>query len=96
MNHMTHPLSFDYISICSPKISKFCYVKKYRYRMYFALWFLILLNFFESLKIVLTNMVTILMTPAKLATLDLLKIKLCGSKGYGVVIPIFDVANKSL
>ena len=33
-------------------------------------------NFFESLKVVLINMVTILMMPAKLATVGLLKIKI--------------------
>ena len=54
-----------YISIFSPEISKFCYIKKYRYRLHFV----------ESLKIVLINMVTILMVSAKLATRGLLKIK---------------------
>ena len=39
------------------------------------LLFLILLTFFESLKIVLINMVTVLMISAKMATLGLLKIK---------------------
>ena len=41
-----------------------------------GLWLvLVLLTFFESLKIFLVNMVTILMMSAKLATLSLLKIK---------------------
>ena len=35
MNHLTHPLSSADISIFSPEINKFCYVKKYRYRLYF-------------------------------------------------------------
>ena len=35
MNHVTHPLSSADISIFSPEISKFCYMKKYRYRLYF-------------------------------------------------------------
>ena len=35
MNHVTHPLSSADISIFSPEISKFCYIKKYRYRLYF-------------------------------------------------------------
>ena len=32
---MTHPLSFADISIFSPKISNFSYIKKYRYRLHF-------------------------------------------------------------
>ena len=35
MNHVTHPLSSADISIFSPEISKFCYIKKYRYKLYF-------------------------------------------------------------
>ena len=35
INHVTHPLSSADISIFSPKISKFCYIKKYRYRLHF-------------------------------------------------------------
>ena len=35
MNHVTHPLSSAGISIFSPEISKFCYIKKYRYRLEF-------------------------------------------------------------
>ena len=35
MNHVTHPLNFGDIRIFSPEISKFCYIKKYRYRFYF-------------------------------------------------------------
>ena len=35
MNHVTHPLSSADISIFSPKISKFCYIKKYRFRLDF-------------------------------------------------------------
>ena len=31
MNHVTYPLSSADISIFSPKISKFCYIKKHRY-----------------------------------------------------------------
>ena len=31
----THPLSSAGIGIFSPEISKFCYIKKYRYRSYF-------------------------------------------------------------
>ena len=35
MNHVTHPLSSADISIFSSEISKFCYIMKYRYRLYF-------------------------------------------------------------
>ena len=35
INHVTHHLSSAGISIFSPKISKFCYTKTYRYRLYF-------------------------------------------------------------
>ena len=35
-NHVTHTLSSADISIFSPEISKFCYIKKYRYILYFS------------------------------------------------------------
>ena len=35
INHVTHPLSSADISIFSPEISKFCYIKKYTYRLDF-------------------------------------------------------------
>ena len=35
MNHVTQPLSSTDISIFSPEINKFCYIKKYRYRLHF-------------------------------------------------------------
>ena len=38
-------------SIFSPEMRRFSYIKKYRYRLYFDMLFLILLTFFESLKI---------------------------------------------
>ena len=75
MNHVTHPLSSADISNFSPEISKFCYIKKYRYRLYFDTEFLFILTFLESLDIVITNMVKILMMSAKMATPALLKIK---------------------
>ena len=46
-------------------------------------------NFFESLKVVLINMVAILMMPAKLATVGLLKIKIFWNKGYDVLYSHF-------
>ena len=41
-------------------------------------------------------MVTILMLPAKMATLGLLKIKVFWNKGYDVIISVNDVTNKIL
>ena len=35
-NYVTHLLTSADISIFSPAISKFCYIKKYRYRLYFG------------------------------------------------------------
>ena len=75
MNHVTHILSSTDISIFPPEISKFCYIKKWKCRFHFGTQFLILLTFFESLKIVLINIVTILMMSAKAAALGLLEIK---------------------
>ena len=72
---MTHPLSSTDISIFSPEIRKFCYIKKYRYRLDFHIYFLILLTFLESLVIFVMNIVTILLMSAKMATPDLLKIR---------------------
>ena len=74
MDHVTHPLSSADISNFSTEISKFCYIKKYMYRLQFDAKFLILLTFLEYLKIVLIKKVTILMMSAKTATPDLLKI----------------------
>ena len=50
---MTHPKGPADISNFSLEISKFCYIKKYMYRLHFDTKFLILLTFVESLKIVL-------------------------------------------
>ena len=41
-------------------------------------------------------MVAILIMSAKLATLDLLKIKVFWNKGYDVIIYVYDVINKIL
>ena len=60
MNHMTYPSSSADISIALPEISKFCYIKKHRYKSHLDTLFLILLTFFESLRIVLITMVPIL------------------------------------
>ena len=74
MNHVTHPLRSADISNFSSEISKFCYIKKYMYRLHFDTKFLILLIFLESLKIVLIKKVITLMMSAKMATPGLLKI----------------------
>ena len=42
---MAHPLNSVDISIFSPEISNFCYIKKYRYRLKFNTYF-IFFNFF--------------------------------------------------
>ena len=52
---------------------------------------MILLNFFESLRIVLINMIRILMMSAKMAFLGFLKIKIISNKGYDVIISANDV-----
>ena len=51
--HVTPPMSPVDISSFSLEISKFGYIRKYMYRLYFDRKFLILLTFLESLKIVL-------------------------------------------
>ena len=92
MNHVTHHLSSADISNFSSEISKFCYIRKNRYRLHLVH----VLSFFESLKIFLINMFTILMMPAKLATPDLLEIKIFQNKSYDVIIPDYDITNKVL
>ena len=76
MNHVTHPLSSAVISNFSPEIIKFCSIKKYIHRLHLDTKFLILLTFLESLKIASIRKVKTLMMSAKMATPDLLKIKL--------------------
>ena len=66
LNRLTDPLSSADISIFSPEISNFCYIMKYRYRLRFYTYSLILLIFFESLKIALINMVAILIDVTKI------------------------------
>ena len=64
INHITLPLSSADISVFSPEINNFCYVKKCRYRLHFDRSFLIRLTFSESLKVVLISMVATLMVTA--------------------------------
>ena len=75
-------------------ISKFCYIKKYRYRLHFDTLFVILLTFFESSKILLINMFSVLMMSAKMATLDLCKIKVFWNKGYEVITSVWRQQQK--
>ena len=49
---------------------------------------------FESLKVVLINMIRILMMPTKLATLDLLKTEVFRNKVDDVIVSVHDVNNK--
>ena len=77
-----------------PENSNFCYIKRYRYKLYTS--FLILLTFFESWKIFLINILTSLMMSAKMATLGFLKVKVFWNKGYHVIIPVYEVINKKL
>ena len=62
MNHVTFTLGSS--ASFSPQIQIFVHN-----------FYLILLTYFEPLRIVLINMVTILMVPAKMTSLVLLKIK---------------------
>ena len=96
MNHVTHTLSSADISIFSPEISKVFYIKKYRYRLHFGTYFLILLTFIESLKIIWITLVIILMMSAKMANRGLIKIMIFWNKGHDVIIPDNDVTSKIL
>ena len=96
MNHVTHSLSSADINSFSLEISKFCFIKTYKYRLHFSTLFLIVLTFFESLKVFKINMVTVLMIWAQLATPVLLGIKIFQNKGYEVIILNYDVTNKNL
>ena len=96
MNHVTHLLSSADISNFSSQISKFCYIRKYMYRLHFDTKFLILFTFLESLKIVLIKKVATFIMPAKMATPDLLKITVFWNKGYDVIIYVQDVTSKIL
>ena len=94
MNHASHPLSSADISIFSSEISKYCYIRTYRYRLHFDTQFLILLTFFESLRSVFSKHGYNLMISAKLATPGLFKTKIFGGKGYDIIIPDYDVQTK--
>ena len=84
--HVTHPMSPANISSFLLEIRKFGCIKKHMYRLHFDTKFLILLTFLESLKIVLTKKVIILMMLAKMAIPGVPKITVFRNKGYGVII----------
>ena len=64
--------------------------------MHFGTQFLILVTFFESLKILLIKIVMILKMSAKLAALGLLRIRLFRNERYDVIIYDHDVNSKIL
>ena len=72
INDTTHPLSSTDISFFFNNNQQLLLSQKIQIKMHLNPEFSILLTFFESLKIVLINMVAIFMIPAKLATLGLL------------------------
>ena len=96
INHLTHPFSSADISIFSPEIGKIFLYQEHRYGLHFDIQFLIFSTFFESLKIFLINIATIVMMLAKMATLGLPKIKVFWKKDYGIIISVHDVTNKIL
>ena len=77
-----------------PKISKFCYIKKYWYRLHFDTLFPILLTVLEIFFLI--SLVKILMMSAKMATPSLLEIMVFWNKEYDVIIHVNDVINKIL
>ena len=74
MNHKTHLFNSADISIYSPKISKFCYVEKYQYRLHF---FWVFKNFINKHGYNFDNV-------SKKIALGLLKIKISWNKGYDI------------
>ena len=72
---------------------QFFYINKYRLRLLFNTWCWILLTFFQIWKVVSISLVAILVRPAKLDTLGLLKIKLFSNKEYAVKISVHDITN---
>ena len=90
-NHVPHALSSANITIFPPEVSNFCYIKKYRYRLNFNTYSLILLILLQSLKASLINMVALLMISGNVAALDLFKIKAFWKKGYDVIISVYNV-----
>ena len=84
-------LEFWWHQQLSQEISKLCYMKKYRYRLHFNALVLILLALWGPLKVILITMAAIFIMAAKLATLDLLRIKVFWSKSYDVITSVHDI-----
>ena len=83
MRHVTNSLSSANISIFHQKSANFPTWRN-RYKLHFDTEFLTLLTFFQSLKIVLINMVKILVMSTQKATIDLLKIKIFWDKSHDI------------
>ena len=96
INHVTHSMSPADISTFSPKISKFCYIKIYLYRLHFETKYLIILAFLESLRIVLIKKSYKFDDAVKIAFQGFLKIAVFWNKDYDVIIYVHDVTNKIL
>ena len=99
MNHVTHPLSSADISNFSPEISKFCYIKKYMYRVHFDTKLLLIQNSFNFswvYKDCFNKKSFNFGDVSKMATPGLFKIKIFWKKGYDVIIYVHDVTNKIL
>ena len=94
MDYMTQPLSSAAINFFFTGNQQILLYQEMQ--IYIAFWNIIsnFFTLFESLKIVLINMVTILMISAKMANPGLLKIKVLWNIGYGVIIYFRDVTNK--
>ena len=90
------PIEFCWHQHLLPEIRTFCYNKKYSYRFHLDTYFLTLLTFLQSLRIVLINTVKVLMMPAKMATAGLLKINIFWKKIYDVIISAHEVTNTTL
>ena len=73
---------------------KFCWHRAFCQRK--SAMFECLLILFESLKVVLINMIAILMVSARLATSGLLKMKIFWNEGYDVIFPAHKDINKIL
>ena len=83
------PLSSADISIFSPKISNL-FISRNTDKDSNSF------NFFESLKVIIINMVAISMMSVKLTTLGLLKIQVSRNKVYDFVFSVLDVNNNFL
>ena len=94
MNYVAHSLRSADISIFSPVVTS----RNTDIDRFFIIFKNISnsFNFFESLKVVLINVVEILIISAKLATLGLLKIKVFWNIDYDLIISVHDVTNKIL